>query len=172
MLSMKSEFDIRPVLALSAGLREEAIRQAWRRALRKTGEWVKTHVARQLSGELKIPAKVLKQRLYFFLRSLMEGKVWLGINPLEAARLGRVRQTRTGVTAGRHRFPGAWVMKYRDPNGVYRRTGSERGHYAKVMFEWDDAAERVFRQVAAQAEARLLVVLEQEIRWELRKVTG
>ncbi|MGC0151888.1 hypothetical protein ACPRNU_05455 [Chromobacterium vaccinii] len=169
---MKSELDIRPVLALSAGLREEAIRQAWRRALRKTGEWVKTHVARQLAGEVKIPVKLIKQRLYFFLRSLMQGKVWLGINPIEAGRLGKVRQTRAGVTAGRHRFPGAWVMKYRDPNGVYRRTGNDRGLYEKVRFEWDDAAERVFRRVAGEAEARLLVVLEQEIRWELRKVTG
>ena len=44
-----------------------------------------------------------------------------------------------------------------------------REAYEEVMVPWDAVAERVFRQVAAQAEQRLLTILEQELRWELRK---
>lgn len=175
-VAIKAEIDIRPVLQLVNGLSENAIRNAWRRALRKTGNWVKTYVARSLSGEIKVPQKVLKQRLYFFLRSaMMEGKVWLGINAIEAERLGKVRQTRRGVTAGRHRFDGAWIYQSKrgSPNdgGVFRRVGRERSPYERVKLEWDEAGERAFRAVAAKAEARLFEILEQELRWEISKVT-
>lgn len=196
---LKAEIDIRPVLQLASGLSEFAISNAWRRALRKTGDWVKTHVARTLSSDLKVPQRVLKQRLYFFLRSnkMMEGKVWLGLNEIEARRLGSPRQTRTGVTVGRHRFDHAWIYQtWRNTpknGGVFRRTGKfmtiRRHHYTngpkgrewwteerreayeEVRFEWDEAGERAFREIAARAQARLFEILEQELRWEISKVT-
>ena len=188
MLRLKAELDVSRLHDLAGILSAHAISEAWRRTLRKTGNWIKTHVARQLAGSSKVPQRVIKQRIYFFLRSQREGKVWLGLNPLDARRLGRARQTAKGVTVGRHRFPGAWTMRYRDPLGVYRRTGNYRSvkrlivtdskeywvkqrreAYEEVMVPWDAVAERVFRQVAAQAEQRLLTILEQELRWELRK---
>ncbi|MGQ5522644.1 hypothetical protein ACUHMQ_05205 [Chitinimonas sp. PSY-7] len=173
-VTLRSEINLQPVLALSHALKEEAVRNAWRRAMRKTGNWVKTHVAKVLSPELKIPQKVLKQRLYFFLRSkMMEGKVWLGINPIEADRLGQPRQNRTGITAGRHRFEQAWI--YQGKQGgqqgkVFRRVGRARTPYTRVHLDIDDAGERAFRAVTAQAEARLLAIFEQELRWEINKV--
>ncbi|NHR08072.1 phage tail protein [Chromobacterium haemolyticum] len=213
MLRLKNEIDIQPLQALYQGLSDAAFQNAWRRALRKTGNWVRVHVAKRLSTATRIPQKVIKQRVYFFLRSQMHGKVWLGLNPIEAGRLGSARQTRAGVTVGRHRFPGAWVMRYRDPGGVYRRTGrwmtvkrkvvvngpkekllatvqgklvrvvpkgprareywvtQRREAYEKVKVEWDAAAESVFREVAEESRQRLLEILEQEIRWEIRKAT-
>lgn len=193
MLRLKNEIDIQPLQQLYQGLSDAAFQNAWRRALRKTGNWVRVHVAKRLSAATRIPQKVIKQRVYFFLRSQMHGKVWLGLNPIEAGRLGSARQTRAGVTVGRHRFPGAWVMRYRDPGGVYRRTGhwmtakrhivtngpkgkdywvtQRREAYEKVKVEWDAAAESVFREVAEESRQRLLEILEQEIRWELRKAT-
>jgi len=174
-VAIKAEIDIRPVLQLVNGLSQVAVSNAWRRALRKTGDWIKTHVARSLSSEIKVPQKVLKQRLYFFLRSAKEGKVWLGINAIEAARLGKARQTRRGVTVGRHRFDGAWLYRSKrgSPNdgGVFRRVGRARTPYEQVRFEWDEAGERAFRSVAARAQARLFEILEQELRWEVSKLT-
>lgn len=192
-VALKAEIDIRPVLQIGHGLSDAALEHAWRRALRKTGEWIRTHVARTLSSEIKVPQKVLKQRLYFFLRSMKQGKVWLGINPIEARRLGAARQTRRGVTVGRHRFDGAWTMKIRDPGGVYRRTGRWRigkrhvvtngpagkeywqnnvmvEAYEEVKFDWDEAGERAFRSVAARAQERLFEILAQELRYELSKL--
>ena len=76
---------------------------AWHRTLRKTGNYVKTLVGREVSKEKQIPLKVLRDRLNFYLKSPSTAKVWLGLNPIEAHRLAYgagARQRGNGVTAG------------------------------------------------------------------------
>ena len=99
--------------------------------------------------------------------------MWLGLNAIEANRLGKTRQTRKGVTAGRFRFDGAWLMKKIAPDGpVYRRTGEGRLPYEQVKYDWSDHGESAFRDAAARAEERLLVVLRQEVNYEIQKAIG
>ena len=173
-IALKVELDIRPALAMASVLSESAVRAAWRRALKKTGQWVKTYVAKGVSREVKIPQKVLRARLYFFLRSMMEGKVWLGTNPIEAHRIGTPRQTRRGVTVGRLQFDGAWIYRSRHSSSkegkVYRRVGAARAPFEMVRYEWDAVGERVFREVAGRAEARMMQILEQELNYEIHKL--
>lgn len=173
-VTMKAELDIGRLRYLQDALSAAAFSRAWARALRKTGKWIQTHVAKAVSVQTRIPQRVLRERLYFFLRSRMTGKVWLGINAIEADRLGAPRQTRTGVTVRSHRFAGAWVMRsQRDLAGngkVFRRVGRERVPYERVKVDWGDAGEAAFRAVAARAEERLLQILEQELRFEIIKV--
>jgi hypothetical protein len=199
MNHIKVEFDISQVLALGRGLSEAAMVRTWRRTLRKVANWIKSRAAREVSRETKIAQKVIRQRLYFFLRSKAEGKVWLGMNPLEAARLGKPRQTRTGVTVGKFRFDRAWIYRsshtgertidIRHSNGrvetktyqgaadrnngrVYRRVGKARTPYELVMYEWSEMAEKAFRAAAAEAGERLRTVLKQEINYEIQKALG
>ncbi|QDQ29391.1 phage tail protein [Chitinimonas arctica] len=167
------ELDTRKVADLFRALPPSAMQAAWRRTLRKVSTWVKGQVAKTVAKSTNVPQKVLRQRLYFFLRSRDVGKVWLGLNPLQANRLGTPRQTRRGITAGKHRFAGAWTMAQRAPTGpVFQRTGKARYPIAEVKLEWDDPGEAAFRQIAAQVEARLLVVLRQEVNYELQKAIG
>ncbi|QDQ25290.1 phage tail protein [Chitinimonas arctica] len=170
---LKVELDTRQVDELLRGLPPSAMQAAWRRTLRKISTWVKSQVAKLIAKDTKVPQKVLRQRLYFFLRSRDSGKVWLGLNPLQANRLGTPRQTRRGITVGKHRFAGAWTMAQRAPTGpVFQRTGKARYPIVEVKLEWDDPGEAAFQKVAAQVEARLLVVLRQEVNYELQKALG
>lgn len=174
-VGLKVEIDIRPALAMARVLSENAVRAAWRRALKKTGKWVKTYVAKGVSREVKIPQKVLRERLYFFLRSkMMEGKVWLGANPIEAHRIGTPRQTRRGVTVGRLRFDGAWIYRSKHSSSkdgkVFRRVGAARAPFEMVRYEWDEVGQRVFQEVAGRAEERMMLILEQELNYEIHKL--
>ena len=66
--TIKVELDIKQVLDLMHGLPPAAMQNAWRRTLRKTANWVKSQTAKAVSKETRIPQKLLRQRLYFFLR--------------------------------------------------------------------------------------------------------
>lgn len=168
--TLNVEIDIDQVLRLARELPPSAMQNAWRRTLRKTSNWIKGQTAKSVSQSTKIPQKLLRRRIYFFLRSRDTGKVWLGLNAIEANRLGKVRQTRNGVTAGRFRFDGAWLMSKVAPDGpIYHRKGKERMPYEQVKYDWSGAGEAAFREVAARAEERLLVVLRQEVNYEIHK---
>lgn len=171
--TLKVEIDVSKVLSLVRHLPPDAVQNAWRRTLRKTMSWVSAQTAKTVSKATGIPQKLLRQRLYFFLRSRDSGKVWLGLNAIEAERLGKVRQTRAGVTAGRFRFQGAWLMKKVAPDGpVYRRAGKSRMPYERVKADWSGAGDAAFHEAAARVEARLLVILGQEVNYEIQKAVG
>lgn len=171
--TLRVEIDVDRALRILRELSPNMMQNAWRRTLRKTSVWIKGQVAKAVSKDSKIPQKVLRSRIYFFLKSYDTGKVWLGLNAVEADRLGTPRQTRTGVTAGRHQFKSAWTMRKRVPNGpVYRRTGKARLPYERVKLDWAESGESAFRSVAALAEQRLLTILKQEVNYEIQKAIG
>lgn len=197
--TLRVEIDVYEALRILRQLSPKAMQNAWRRTLRKTHVWIKGQVAKAVSKNSKIPQKVLRSRIYFFLKSYDTGKVWLGLNAVEADRLGIARQTRTGVTAGRHPFKSAWIyrsnvsgknrrIKIRHRDGsvetksyqandrndglVMRRTGKSRLPYERVRYDWADTGESAFRSVAALAEQRLLIILKQEVNYEIQKAIG
>lgn len=199
--TIKVEIDIKQVLDVMRGLPPSAMQNAWRRTLRKTANWVKGQTAKAVSKETRIPQKLLRQRLYFFLRSKDTAKVWLGLNALEADRLGTPRQTRTGVSVGRYRFDSAWIYRSKHSDGgsersikirhrdgtvetkkyhssdantgkVFRRVGKARTPYERVKVDWSKAGDAAFRAAAARAEERLMIVLRQEVNYEIQKAIG
>lgn len=171
--SLKVEIDIKQVMSLIKDLPPAAMTRAWRRALRKTGVWVKGQTAKAVSKSVAIPQKVLRSRVYFFLRSRDSGKVWLGLNDVQAHRVGRSRSTRRGISVGRHRFDGAWTMTKAQPGGpIYQRVGKSRKPYRAVKIDWSGPGETAFRQAAQAAEERLLVILRQEVNYEIQKALG
>lgn len=186
---LKVEMDVKQAMSAINGLPPSAMQAAWRRTLRKVSTWVKSQVARSVAKETRIPRKVLVQRIYFFLRSRDSGKVWLGLNAIEAHRLGSVRDlggggagfagpggvvvTDSRKTGPRRYYQNAWTMHKRNPNGpIYSRIGKARAPYGIVKVDWGGAGEKAFREAAAMVEERLLIVLRQEVNYEIHKALG
>ena len=167
------EVDVRGVTAALAGLSSAAMQSAWRRTLRKTAAWIRSQAGKEVSAATKIPQKVIRSRMYFFLRSADTGKVWLGLNPVEAHRLGTVTGTRKGMRAGRTTFEGAWRQTKAKPDGpIYRRTGKARTPFEIVTVDWSKSGDPAFRRAAQMCEARLMTILKQEVNYEIQKAMG
>ena len=175
------EIDISQVKNMAAHLSKVAMMNAWDWAQRKTMNWIRSRVGKEVGKAEGIPQKVIRERFRMYMKP-GTGKAWLGLNPIEAERLGYPRRTGTGITAGRHEFPHAWVMRYRHPEGpVFRRTGERKRSkrsgkmvkvFERVRFDWSWPGEAAFRNVVARAEERLLTILRQEVNYEIHKAIG
>ncbi|MFM0427578.1 phage tail protein [Paraburkholderia aspalathi] len=173
MDALKVEIDIGEVTAALRGLSPSAMQAAWRRTLRKTAAWIRSQTGKEVSRGTQIPQKVIRSRLYFFMRSADTGKVWLGLNPVEAHRLGSVRETNKGVRAGRFSFDGAWRQTKAKPDGpIYQRTGKARTPFEVVTVNWSKTGDPAFRRAAQICEARLMIILRQEVNYEIQKAIG
>lgn len=180
-LPIELRIDIRQWQAFIHRLGAQAVNRAFSRAVKKTSAWIITHTARRLAPALKIPVKVIKQRLMFYMRGV-GGKVFFGFNPLKLHRLGKVRgigaparngRPKGGLAAGRHRARDGWQMpkSIGAKSPIFRRSGAPRKPIELSVLEWSAEAEAVFSQVASEAEARLLVIFQQEINFELQRAT-
>ncbi|NYT62366.1 phage tail protein [Alcaligenaceae bacterium] len=149
---------------------KEACRRAARRAVRKTAKWTEGQAARTMSAQLRVQQKIIRQRLRMYMKGDgLDQKVWLGLNSLAVRRLGIPRRRGTGTQVGRHFFEGAFpIQKY--GGGVYRRAGQGRFPLELAKMEIDDAGATALREAANKAEARLMEIMRQELRYELSKV--
>jgi hypothetical protein len=157
------------------GLTEQRLYAAGYRAVRKTVMWVKTHLARTLSKELQIVQKLVRQRLRVYMqdRRAMQGKVWMGMYKIRASRLGRARQTRAGVSVGRHRFPGSFEATM--PSGhtdVFKRRGKSRLKIDIQQLDISEQARQAIAEINAKADERLMIIMEQEINYEIHRMAG
>lgn len=177
----------------------KAAANAQRRAINKTLRWLSTHIARAVGKQERIAVKAVRQRLrsYPITGGAMRGKLWFGINPLEASRAGRPRQTKAGVTVGSRRYQGAFYKKvYGNQADIWIRTASkhfDRADYpdsevtsqtgassgfvgensdrfplAKAKISLDSVRSH-FEAWSRRADDRLLHVLKQEMNHELQK---
>lgn len=178
-----------------AALVPKAAAAAQRRAINKTLRWLRTHIARAVSSKERIAVAAVRQRLRAYpINGNGQGKLWFGINPIESSRIGRARQNRSGVSVAGRRYQGAFFKKvYGGQADIWIRTGSKhfnatdyletrqgkrrsgfvaendnRFPLAKAKVSLDDVRPQ-FEQWVAKADERLLVVLEQELNFELQK---
>ncbi|WP_060501122.1 hypothetical protein [Pseudomonas sp. NBRC 111133] len=176
----------------------KAAHAAQRRAINKTLRWLRTHVAREVGRQERIAIAAVRQRLRAFpVSGSGQGKLWFGINPIEASRAGRPRQSRTGVSVAGRKYQGAffktvyggnpdiWIRtasKYFDADsypdsevsgGGGRRSGwisenDSRFPLAKAKISLEDVRPH-FEAWTSRAHERLVVVMEQELNFELQK---
>jgi hypothetical protein len=168
MANLTVEIDTSGVRRFFEELSQRGIDAAWTRTLRKTGAWIKSQTAKEVSTETKIPQKELRRRLRYYLKGYGE-KVWLGLRPLAAHRLGKTKRTRTGVTAGKFRFPGAFTFGNKSGKPAFYR---RNGQVELARLEWDEAGKKAFENVAGRIEARLQIIMKQELNYELMKAQG
>jgi hypothetical protein len=182
-----------------AKLVPRAAANAQRRAINKTLGWLRTQIARAVSRQEGIAVRAVRQRLraYSVRGGSTQGKLWFGLNPLEASRTGRARQTTSGVSVGRRRYAGAFYKKvYGSSADIWIRTGSK--HFQSRDYPNSDVSTAggprsgwisendsrfplakakvsienvrpLFESWVRQTDARLLQVLKQELNFELQK---
>lgn len=174
----------------------KAAAAAQRRAINKTLGWLRTHIARAVGRQERIAIGAVRQRLraYPVSGATMRGKLWFGLNAIEASRAGRPRQGAGGVSVAGRRFQGAFYKKvYGDKADIWIRTSSkhfsaddypdtEQGRRRSGFVEENDnrfplakakisleQARPHFDSWVRQADARLLEVLKQELNFEVQK---
>lgn len=177
-------------------LAPKAAAAAERRAINKTLGWLRTHIARTVGKQERIAIGAVRQRLraYPVRSGTMRGKLWFGVNAIEASRVGRPRQIRAGVSVAGRRFRGAFFRQvYGSSPDIWIRTsskhfnstdypGSTQGRRSSGFIEESDnrfplakakvSLDRVrphFDSWVKRADRRLLEILKQEFNFELQK---
>lgn len=126
--------NIQPSAVHSQALREfgqlvpKAAAAAQRRAINKTLGWLRTHIARAVGKQERIAIGAVRQRLraYPVSGGTMRGKLWFGVNAIEASRIGKARQTRAGVSVAGRRYQGAFFKQvYGSSPDIWIRTSSK-----------------------------------------------
>jgi hypothetical protein len=182
-----------------AALVPKAAAKAQRRAINKTLRWLSTHIARAVGRQERIAVAAVRQRLraYPVSGSGNSGKLWFGLNAIEASRIGPVRQNGSGVSVAGRRFQGAFHKKvYGNSPDIWIRTASKhfnandypdsavsaaggassgwvaehdsRFPLAKAKVSLEQARPH-FESWVRKADAQLLHVLQQELNFELQK---
>jgi len=110
------------------------------RALNKSLRWARGRLIRALGAEARVVLKVIRQRVKLYKASRRDpsGRIWVGLEPLSANRLGKARQLkRGGVRAGRHLFGDAFLAKPPGQNNltVFARTGDDPRKMTKGRYE-------------------------------------
>lgn len=179
-----------------AVLGPKVLQNAQRRSINKVMMWLKTQVARTISVQERIAQSAVRQRmkLYKITGNASKGKLWIGLNPIEASRIGRVSSGKSnwGVSVAGRRYSGAfyssvygkgkdiWIRKASkqyDPSlyfpqksrgGVIDPKLKHRFPLVKAKVEIE-AARKHFENWVKVAEERLLIILKQEVNYELQK---
>jgi len=152
-------------------LSQKAVRAAARRVVQKTAKATQSESSRALSAELRVQQKLIRARLRLYRSGDALGqKVWLGLNAVAAARLGDPRRVAGGTQVGKHFFKNAFAIA-KFGNGLYRRTGRERFPLELVKLDIEETGDVVMRQAAARADEHLMRILQQELRFELSKLS-
>jgi len=182
-----------------AALVPKAAAAAQRRAINKTLRWLATQIARAVGRQERIAVAAVRQRLraYPVSGGANSGKLWFGLNAIEASRIGRPRQSRSGVSVAGRRFQGAFFKKvYGNSADVWIRTASKhfdasdypdsdvsgaggvssgwiaehgsRFPLAKAKVSLEQARPH-FEEWVRKADEQLLHVLQQELNFELQK---
>lgn len=175
------------ILADAFGANIKQMKRAEVRALNKTMRWVLKNVVKQVGKEAKVAAKLIHQRVRAFKATTRNrrGRVWAGLKPIAAHRLGKVRQLkRGGVRAGRHKFDDSFVFTSKKGNvTVFQRTGEskrrmKKGRYAgtgvkrepiqRAELEMDTQKIRsILDEYFGQANAKFLELLRVELKYEV-----
>ncbi|MGP6462806.1 hypothetical protein [Pseudomonas parakoreensis] len=177
----------------------KAAANAQRRAINKTLRWLATQIARAVGRQERIAVAAVRQRLraYPVSGGANSGKLWFGLNAMEASRIGRPRQSRSGVSVAGRRFQGAFFKKvYGNSADVWIRTGSK--HFRASDYPDSDVSRAVgassgwiaehdnrfplakakvsleqvrphFESWVRKADEHLVHVLQQELNFEVQK---
>jgi hypothetical protein len=193
-----SEKDVRAFSDL-AKVVPKAAAAAQRRAINKTLGWLRTHIAKDVSKNERIALRAVRQRLrsYPITGSSKSGKLWFGVNLMDASRVGRPYEGKTSVSVAGRRYRGAFYQKvYGSKANIWIRKASkhfnaedypeseissgggvrsgwiaengDRFPLAKAKVSWD-SVDTHFYAWAKKADDRLLIILKQEMNFELHK---
>ncbi len=158
------------LLSSQFGAAPHQIMRAQGRAVKKLAAWVQTQIAREAGSKTKVPQKVLKPRFYRSMKggSNPEARIWIGINPVKARRLGRVSQSGRGAKAGRRFFRKSFAANvYGDDQQVWIRKGAARLPIAEVGVSIAEGFEDVLDKYQDVAARKFEEFFEHELKFEM-----
>ncbi len=127
-IAIRTRGDFRAVWRDQRKIQNKIIPRTQARALKATGRRVTTRSVRELAARVGVKQKLLRSRFRFAIgatgrrvRAAMVVLIW----HVPAIKLGNVRQKRGAVTAGRHRWPGAWLGTLKYGEGVFKSTAGD-----------------------------------------------
>lgn len=181
MQAIKVDFDDAAFKQFAATLGEPQLLSAARRATKKAAGWMHTQVSRQVADEAKFPRRFIKvTRGKVYDKGWRRGggsgyayKVWLGLNPVVADKLGTPRKLVKGYAVGKHRFRDAFMPgKGRYAGKLYRRTTRSRLPIQRVRVEWESIGRKAFLSVMPRLQVRYRELMLQELRFEALRAAG
>lgn len=180
MMNVRVDFDAAGFASIAALLHPSSVERAARRASKKTAGWVRIQIARQVGSALKLPRRILATRGKFYDKGWREGheggmafKVWFGLDPLMAERIGAPQRMVKGYRVKQHKFATAFIPKrgrYKDK--LMHRTTSARMPIMRARVEIDQAGTRAFNALAPRIQARYMELLKHEMEYEVMKMQG
>lgn len=171
MIQIDLDLKGRDEIVASLAATEKQVATAVRSTVRQLAGWLRTRATRGMSKELDIPIRVLRRRLKTLkLRTSADGSsmvLWFGLNPVGLIYLG-AKQTKTGVTAGKRKVPGAFIAK----GQVFKRLGKPRYPIRVQRADIEDQAHVYLEDEllgSSDVEARFAQIFERELKWRTTK---
>jgi len=128
----------------------KVIKNASRRAITKTNNWLRATTMAELGYELRIDAKGMKSRFKTY-KSGTRARLWIGINEIAVHRLGKPIQKANGVKVGNQFFEKAFISPMNSEELlVWRRTGTHRSDIKMVKLDIADEAEEIIGSYATE----------------------
>lgn len=138
-LDLNVEYDQARIAALAAGLvaMPRQLEFARARALRKTGNYVRTQIKKEAAKLLRIPQKSMAKRFYLdrVRPGDVESTLWIGTWNIDPHSLGAVSSTIKGrvITAGNKKYRGAFYEQiYSNKFKIWIRKRSK--HYSPELY--------------------------------------
>ena len=165
-----AQFDFETAInELTAGFdrQDPSIKRATKRAHAKTIKWLKTQVVRSLSRALKVPQNVLaKNKRISFGHSEKGAVLWIGTNPISAQYLGKLKQNKRGVKAGKHQIDGAFIWGKK--GFVMKRKSGGSYPVDKIKYHINKTAQQATKQVnKSVVVAYFSKAFERELNYEI-----
>lgn len=148
---------------------EKQVNAALSRTLNKMAKWIQTRTVKGLSAELQVMQKVLRRRMRktTILKTSTGWTInpWYGLNEISLIHLN-ARETKRGVTAGKHKRDGAFIAK----GQVFKRQGKGRLPLEKQTLEIKEKADSYLDGQAFSNgyQEQFFKVLEHEFKWQMR----
>lgn len=148
---------------------EKQVNAALSRTLNRMSKWVQTRTVKGLSTELQVIQKVMRRRMRkTSIQKTSTGwtiKLWYGLNGISLIHLN-ARETKKGVTAGKHKRDGAFIVK----GQVFKRSGKGRLPIEKQTLEIKAKADSYLEDQAFSSgyQDQFFKTLEHELKWQMR----
>lgn len=127
-------------LARELDLDRKAMERAVRVAAGRTARWARTQISRGLASRLGLPAKLLAGKRLTAKSGRSGARVWVALNPVNAARAG-AEKTAHGLRAAGRDFFGAFSLKSKHGGrAAVRRAGRARTPLEAASFDVVSAA--------------------------------
>lgn len=129
--------------------------KAQRSAISTTTTWAKKELQNRMITKTGIPARVFRRFRVKSRRDREKGVVWIGINDVKAAYVGKMSQDIAGSFAGEYFFRGGFVAKMKSGHvGIFKRLGKSRMPLSERFVKLDVGME-VAESVAVEAQIEL-----------------